>query len=48
MSRTIERWTPDAERPELLAERIEWRPAGAVEPFVLDLVAFFGSVDVEE
>ena len=48
MSRTIERWTPDAERPELLAERIEWRPAGAVEPFVLDLVAFFRSVGVED
>jgi Uma2 family endonuclease len=48
MSRTIERWTPDAERPELLAERIEWRPAGAAEPFVVDLVAFFESVAVEE
>jgi Uma2 family endonuclease len=47
MSRTIERWTPDDERPEVLAERLVWHPAGATEPFVLDLVAFFEAVAVE-
>lgn len=47
MSRTIERWTPDDERPDVLAERLVWHPAGATEPFVLDLVAFFEAVAVE-
>ena len=40
-SRTLEQWTPDDERPELLAEQLAWHPAGATEPFVLDLVRFF-------
>jgi Uma2 family endonuclease len=48
MSQTIERWTPDDERPELLAERLVWQPAGAAEPFVLDLVAFFKEVAAED
>ncbi len=43
-SRTIERWTPDDERPELIAEQLLWHPHGAPEPFVLDLVAFFAEV----
>ncbi len=41
MSQTIERWTPDDDRPELLAERLVWHPAGAPDPFVLDLPQFF-------
>ena len=48
MSQTVERWTPDDERPELLAERLVWHPAGASEPFVLDLVRFFADVAVED
>jgi Uma2 family endonuclease len=47
-SRTIERWTPDDERPELLAERLVWHPAGTAEPFVLDLVRFFAEVAPED
>ena len=47
-SRTVERWTPDDERPELIADRLAWRPDGAAEPFALDLVAFFESVATEE
>jgi Uma2 family endonuclease len=47
-SRTIERWTPDEERPELLAERLVWHPTGATEPFVLDLVRFFEEVAPED
>lgn len=43
-SRTIERWTPDDERPDLIAEQLVWHPTGASEPFVLDLVAFFADV----
>ena len=47
-SRTIERWTPDDERPELLAERLVWHPTGAAEPFVLDLVEFFAGLAPED
>lgn len=43
-SQTVERWRPDDERPELLAQRLEWRPDGAREPFVLDLPEFFAHV----
>lgn len=48
ISQTIERWTPDDDRPELLAERLVWHPAGVVEPFELDLVQFFKEVAAEE
>ena len=48
VSRTIERWTPDDERPELLAERLVWHPTGATEPFVLDLARFFEEVAPED
>jgi Uma2 family endonuclease len=47
-SQTIERWTPDDERPELLAERLVWHPNGAAEPFVLDLPRFFADVAVQD
>jgi len=47
-SQTIERWTPDDERPELLAEQLVWHPAGAPEPFVLDLIRFFADVATED
>ena len=47
-SRTVERWTPDDERPELLAEQLTWHPAGATEPFVLDLVPFFEALAPED
>ena len=48
MSQTIERWTPDDERPEILSERLRWHPAGAAEPFVLDLVEFFRGVAADD
>ena len=47
-SRTIERWTPDDDRPEILAEQLIWHPVGATEPFVLDLVRFFEEVAPED
>ena len=34
-------WTAERVRVELLDERIEWRPAGAAEPLVVDLPALF-------
>ena len=48
ISRTIERWTPDDERPELLAEQLVWRPTGASQPLALDLVQFFKDVAAED
>ena len=48
MSQTLDRWTPDDERPEQLAERLVWHPVGATEPFTLDLVEFFKEVAAEE
>ena len=40
----FERWRPGDERPEILRERIDWRPAGASAPFQLDLDGFFARV----
>ena len=37
----IERWRPGDERPEILRESLEWKPAGASSAFVLELPAFF-------
>jgi hypothetical protein len=41
---TIERWTPNDERPAIVSEQLVWHPAGATDAFVLDLVAFFKEV----
>jgi len=43
-SRLVERWTPDAERPEILADVVTWLPVGAAEPFNLLLPKFFSDV----
>jgi Uma2 family endonuclease len=43
-SRTVERWRPDDERPELIDGVIEWLPVSASEPFRLDLAAFFAEL----
>ena len=48
LSQTVERWTPDDDRPELLAERLVWQPDGVDEPFELDLSQFFRDVAAEE
>ena len=40
----IDRWRPTDDRPEVLEERIEWRPAGAAEPLVIELPELFRSV----
>ncbi len=47
-SRTIERWHPDDDRPELVSERLEWMPDGATSAFVLDLAEFFADVAAPE
>ncbi|CAN5921654.1 hypothetical protein BH11GEM2_BH11GEM2_30660 [soil metagenome] len=43
-ARVIERSTPDNVRPEILSDRLAWRPDGAVEPFDLNIVDYFVSV----
>jgi Uma2 family endonuclease len=40
-ARLIERWTPDAERPEIHTEAIRWTPTGATAPLLLELSPFF-------
>ena len=40
----IERWRPGDDRPEVLADRIEWQYRGATEPLVIALHDFFRSV----
>jgi Uma2 family endonuclease len=40
-ARLVEVWTPDAERPEVIAGTLTWRPAGAPAPCALDLDALF-------
>ena len=39
--KAVEVWTPDAQFPTIERERVEWKPEGAKEPFVLDLAELF-------
>lgn len=43
-ARTVERSTPADPRVEVLADRIEWFPAGAESPLVVDLADYFTRV----
>jgi Uma2 family endonuclease len=43
-ARTIERSTPAEPRVEVLVDRIEWFPAGAESPLVVDLADYFTRV----
>ncbi|HEY0969719.1 MAG TPA: Uma2 family endonuclease [Gemmatimonadales bacterium] len=43
-ARLVERWRPDDERPEILAERLEWRPDPAHPALEIDLPACFAEV----
>lgn len=47
-ARLVERWTPNDERPQLLTETLAWHPAGATQPFTLELPRFFASVFATE
>jgi len=40
-SELVERWKPDDQRPEVLAETLVWQPAGAEASVSIDLVALF-------
>ena len=46
-ARVIERWRPDDDRPEILAERITWLPEGTVEPLTIDLPPLFARIHGE-
>jgi Uma2 family endonuclease len=39
--RQVEEWTPDDRFPTLQRDRLFWHPAGAAQPFTLDLQDFF-------
>ena len=43
-ARVIERWRTHEDRPEIVESRLEWKPDGASEPFVLDVERFFAEV----
>lgn len=44
-ARTIERWRPGDEGPEVITESIEWMPEGAATPLRIDLAAMFDRAD---
>ena len=43
-ARTIERWRPEDEHPDVLRETIEWRPDPAYPALVIDLERYFADV----
>lgn len=43
-ARVVERWRPDDERPEILAEQLEWQPDPNLAPLALDLIDYFREV----
>ncbi len=40
-ARTVERWRPSDERPEVLIDAITWQPNPGHEPLHIDLAALF-------
>jgi Uma2 family endonuclease len=46
-ARVVERWRPADERPEVVSERLDWRPDGAGAALELDLPAYFAEVTGE-
>jgi len=43
-ARLVERWRPADDRPEILAERLEWRAAPEAPPLEIDLGEYFSEV----
>jgi Uma2 family endonuclease len=43
-SHLVERWTPDADRPEICTDTVTWEPAGALEPFRLALAPIWDAI----
>jgi Uma2 family endonuclease len=46
-ARLVERWRPGDERPEILAERLEWQPDAMHPPLVIELERYFAEVIAE-
>ena len=46
-ARTVERWRPADERPEILSDTIDWRPPGASDALRIDLPALFARIHGE-
>ncbi len=42
-ARIVERWRPEDEQPELLADQLEWQPDSAFPALVIDLPTLFAS-----
>ena len=42
-ARLVERWRPTDDRPEMIADKLEWRPDAAVTSLVIDLPKLFES-----
>jgi hypothetical protein len=40
-ARAFERSTPAEARPKVLTDRMVWAPAGAAQPLVIDIPAYF-------
>ena len=43
-ARVIERWRPEDERPEILADTLVWQPRTEIEPLTIDLEEYFTAV----
>lgn len=43
-ARVVERWRPEFRVPEMMRERLIWRPPGGTAAFEMDLPAFFARV----
>ncbi|HEY0970867.1 MAG TPA: Uma2 family endonuclease [Gemmatimonadales bacterium] len=46
-ARVVKRWRPHDERPEILTERLEWRPDPAHPALEIGLPAYFAEVEGE-
>lgn len=44
IGRSVERWRPGDEDPEILFDTLTWQPKADVAPLAIDLVAFFRAV----
>jgi len=43
-SHLVERWTPDADRPEICTESVTWEPIGVPAPFRLALASIWETI----
>lgn len=47
-ARTVERWRPEDQRPEILDDRLIWAPPGAETSLEIDLRAVFQSIGARQ